>query len=64
MNVLDGDHYSVFYNNFEPIDDDLEGNISLYEEITFPEGKELHSRNILKIIDDLKRRQRAYSLWK
>jgi hypothetical protein len=61
--VLAGDHYEVFYESFQPIDDDLLYHIERYEKINFPQGKDKHSRDILKIIDNLKRRQRAYQLY-
>lgn len=61
--VLAGDHFEVFYESFQPIDDDLLYHIERYSKITFPEGKDKHTRDILKIIDNLKRRQRAYQLY-
>ena len=61
--VLAGDHFEVFYEAFQPIDDDLLYHIERYEKISFPPGKDQHSRDILKIIDNLKRRQRAYQLY-
>ncbi len=63
VSVLEGDHYEVFYENFEPIDDDLETLIAEFSKLTFPVGKERHARDILKIIDNLKRRQKAYHLY-
>jgi len=63
IDVLDGDHYEVFYNDFEPIDDDLESQIKGFEQIKFPEGRDKNHRDILKKIDQLKRRQRAYQLY-
>jgi iron-sulfur cluster repair protein YtfE (RIC family) len=51
--VLAGDHLETFYESFQPIDDDLVYHIEKYKKITFPVGKEKHSRDILKIIDDL-----------
>lgn len=63
MNVLDGDHYELFYENLAPIDDDLEWQIAEFEKIKFPEGKDKNERDILKIIDDLKRRLKAYQLY-
>jgi hypothetical protein len=61
--VLAGDHFEVFYESFQPIDDDLLTHIERYSKITFPAGKDKHTRDILKIIDNLKRRQRAYQLY-
>jgi hypothetical protein len=37
--------------------------IERYKKICFPEGMDKHTRNILKIIDNLERRQRAYQLY-
>lgn len=61
--VLAGDHFEVFYESFQPIDDDLLSHIDRYSKINFPAGKDKHTRDILKIIDNLKRRQRAYELY-
>ena len=61
--MLSGDHYEVFYESFAPIDDDLESQIAAFEKLKFPEGKDKHQRDILKIVDDLKRRHRAYQLY-
>jgi hypothetical protein len=61
--VLSGDHYEVFYESFQPIDDDLAHHIAEYEKLKFPAGKDKHSRDILKIIDDLRRRLKAYQLY-
>ena len=63
MTVLDGDHYEFFYENVAPNDEDLEWQIKKFEEIKFPEGKDKNERDILKIIDNLKRRKRAYDLY-
>lgn len=63
INVLDGDHFEVFYESLAPFDDDLEYQIAEYEKIKFPEGKDKNSRDILKMIDNLKRRQKAYQLY-
>jgi iron-sulfur cluster repair protein YtfE (RIC family) len=51
--VLAGDHFEAFYESFQPIDDDLLSHIEKYKKINFPAGKDKHSRDILKIIDDL-----------
>lgn len=63
VDVLTGDHFEIFYDSFAPIDDDLAYQISKYEKIVFPPGKDKHSRDILKIIDNLKRRLNAYKLY-
>ena len=63
LGVLEGDHYETFYENFEPIDDDLNYLIQEYQKLSVPAGKERHARDILKIVDNLKRRQRAYELY-
>lgn len=47
----------------QPNDDDLESQIGQYEKINFPAGKDKHARNILKIVDNLKRRSKAYQLY-
>lgn len=61
--VLSGDHLEVFYDNFQPIDDDLAYHIEKYEKIVFPAGKDKHTRDLLKIVDNLKRRLNAYKLY-
>jgi hypothetical protein len=61
--TLNGDHVEVFYSDLAPIDDDLESQIAGFEKIQFPEGKEKNQRDILKTIDSLKRRLRAYQLY-
>ena len=63
IGVLDGDHLEAFYENMEPIDDDLEFHIVELENIKFPGGKDKTARDILKKIDNLKRRLRAYNLY-
>ena len=60
--VLSGEHFEVFYEDLEPIGDDLGVYIEKYSKIKFGEEKEKHNRNILKMVDNLKRRQRAYKL--
>ena len=60
---LGGDHLEVFYEAFQPIDDNLMYYIERYKKINFPEGKDKHTRDILKIIDNLERRYRAYQLY-
>lgn len=60
VGVLEGDHYEFIYENLSPNDDDLEYQIAEFEKIKFPEGKDKNSRDILKIIDNLKRRSNAY----
>lgn len=48
----------------EPIDDDLEGTISGYQSFKLVGEKyDKINRNILKIIDQLKRRGKAYALF-
>jgi hypothetical protein len=39
VDVLNGDHYQVFYSSFQPIDDDLDSLISEFQKLTFPAGK-------------------------
>jgi len=39
VNVLEGDHYESFYDNFDPIDDDLKYHIEQFEKLSFPPGK-------------------------
>lgn len=63
IDVLSSDHFKVFYEHLAPIDDDLEFQLSRYEKISFPQGKEF-PRGILKIMDNLKRRIKAYQLYK
>lgn len=60
---LAGDHFEVFYESFQPIDDNLLYHIERYKKISFPAGKDKNSRDILKIIDNLERRYRAYQLY-
>ena len=62
--MLRGDHFQLFYEKLAPIDDDLEYLIGKYQALKFPEGMEKHAIDILKMIDELKRRQRAYALYK
>ena len=48
----------------EPIDDDLEGTIVGYQSVKLEGDKfDKINREILKIIDHLKRRQKAYALF-
>lgn len=54
----------MFYENLQPIDDDLEYHIKKYEEIKLEEGKlDKHIVYIKKIIDQLRRRSKAYKLY-
>lgn len=63
-NELVGDHFDVFYSGLAPIDDDLDGQIQGFEKIKFNDAKhDKAQRDILKMIDNLKRRRRAYQLW-
>ena len=63
-NDLVGDHFEVFYNGLTPIDDDLDGQIHEFEKINFADPKHGKAqRDILKMVDNLKRRRRAYQLW-
>ena len=62
--VLDGDHFTLFYENLQPIDDDLELQIKKYGEIKFEGEKyDKHRIDLLKIQDQLKRRLKAYQLY-
>jgi hypothetical protein len=63
-NKLKGDHLEFFAINLEPNDDDLEGTIEGYQSIKL-EGEKFDKikRDFLKIIDNLKRRIRAYALF-
>jgi hypothetical protein len=62
--TLEGDHFTLFYENLQPIDDDLEYQIKKYEEIKLEEGKlDKHIVYIKKIVDQLKRRAKAYKLY-
>ena len=63
VSVLSGAHFEIFYDYLAPIDDDLAYQIARYEKIIFPEAKDKHSRDILKIVDNLKRRLNAYKLY-
>lgn len=63
VEVLVGDHYQAFYNDLSPIDDDLEYHIAQFEKISYPPGKDKYARAILKKVDQLKRRLRAYQLY-
>jgi hypothetical protein len=55
---------TVFYEGLEPIDDDLEYQIKKFEEIKLEEGKfDKHIVDLKKIVDQLKRRQKAYKLY-
>lgn len=61
--VLEGDHFTLFYENLQPIDDDLELHIKLYGEVKLNGEKfDKHKIDILKIQDQLKRRLKAYKL--
>lgn len=62
--VLKGDHLEFFVDSLEPIDDDLEGTIAGYQSFKL-EGEKYDkiNRGILKIIDHLKRRGKAYALF-
>ena len=61
---MSGDHLEVFYSSLAPIDDDLDGQITEFEKIKFNNPKfDKNQRDILKMIDNLKRRRRAYALW-
>ncbi len=63
-NELEGDHFEVFYSGLAPIDDDLDGQIQEFEKIKFNNPKlDKSQRDIMKMIDNLKRRRRAYQLW-
>ena len=53
----------MFYGSLEPIGDDLPYYISRLEKIKFAPGKDKHSREVLKMVDQLKRRLRAYQLY-
>lgn len=62
--TLEGDHLEAFYSGLAPIDDDLDGQIEGFEKIKFDNNKlDKNQRDILKMIDNLKRRRRAYLLW-
>ena len=60
---MSGDHFTAFYEFLAPIDDDLEDLIVRYKQLKFPPGMQKHSIDILKMIDQLKRRSRAYKLY-
>ena len=62
--TLQGDHFEFFIEELTPIDDNLEETIEEYRKIKF-EGEKFdkNNRDILKMIDDLKRRQKAYGLF-
>lgn len=61
--VLEGDHFTLFYENLQPIDDDLELHIKKYEEVKLQGEKyDKHRIDLLKIQDQLKRRLKAYKL--
>ena len=57
------DHYECFYDNLSPIDDDLEFQIAAFSKIKFPAGRDKNERDILKMIDNLKRRHKAYQMY-
>ena len=61
--ILSGEHFEVFYGSLEPNGDNLAHYIARLEKIKFAAGKEKHSREVLKMVDQLKRRQRAYNLY-
>ena len=61
---MSGDHLEVFYSSLAPIDDDLYGQITELEKLKLYNPKfDKNQRDILKMIDNLKRRRRAYALW-
>lgn len=61
---LEGDHLEAFYGDLAPIDDDLDGQIQEFEKIKFNNPKlDKNQRDIYKMVDNLKRRRRAYQLW-
>lgn len=61
---LVGDHFEFFYQHLAPIDDDLDGQITEFEKINFNDPKlDKNQRDILKIVDNLKRRKNAYKLY-
>ena len=61
---LEGDHFEVFYHGLAPIDDDLDGQIHEFEKIKLNNPKlDKCQRDIWKMVDNLKRRRRAYQLW-
>jgi hypothetical protein len=60
---LDGDNFEVFNANFASIDEDLAYHIPQYEKIVFSVGKERDTRDLLNIIDNLKRRLNVYKLY-
>jgi hypothetical protein len=64
VDQLESDHHHAFYTHLAPIDDDLEYQIEQYEKIKLPVGKEKNSTDILKMVDTLKRRAKAYELYK
>lgn len=62
--IFEGEHLQTFYSDLAPIDDDLDGQIHEFEKIKFNNPKlDKNQRDILKIIDNLKRRRGAYQLW-
>ncbi len=61
---IHGDHLEFFIEDLEPIDDDLEGTIAGYQSFKLDGEKyDKINRGILKIIDHLKRRGKAYALF-
>jgi hypothetical protein len=60
---MSGDHFAAFYGKLEPLTDDLSFLINGYEKVSFPPDREYNAVDILKRIDELKKRQRAYQLF-
>ena len=62
--LIKNDHLEFFVMKLEPIDDDLESTIEGYKSVKL-EGEKYDkvNKNILKIIDTLQRRKRAYDLF-
>lgn len=62
---LKGDHFEFFVTTLQPSDDDLQGTIAGYKSIKLEGGKfDKINRDMLKMIDNLERRVRAYNLFK
>lgn len=61
---MDGDHLEIFYEGLQPFDDDLEYQIENYQKVKFGEAKfDKNQRDITKMIDQLKKQQKAYKLY-
>ena len=59
--ILEGDHFELFIEELEPIDDNLEETIESYKKINLV-GEKYDKNNIdmKKMVDDLEKRKKTY----